>query len=625
MPRRLPPYALLTALAVTAAAACNLPGLPGVRDGGPVRDAGADTTPPADTSTPPPRPDVPSVCRADGRSDGGDGTWRQCWGSGVMTCVDNGTNIEFTPCGDHELCQDGECQPVENQCDTSLPFRLSKSSLAFDSNGRLRSDSDSVVVENCSDFDLLLHRADIQYRRTDLFPTGLSPFATANRFPLEEVRIPPGEDLRVRVEYAPQFGYFTHKEPRLLLDVRAAQPYVTELPMERRIHCVSTAPDVALGEWQRGERTNVEIPVYNCGTVAARVTRPELDDVPADGMALTGPDKSKVTREIPPGETADFPIGIEATRAGTVSIDVPLFSRRADATQSQRVETITTRLGGRVVTEQCAEPAESGGVWSPEYRSAEADTWSSGPEATVAPGREFHIRTPATGNRPSDHRFYLSQRPDRSQRSLRPAPHSDDRYVRLTPDVPGTYVIAHDPVDADQGPSCEPQTFRLEVRPEAPVYVELDWAAVDDPIPFDHGYGRGVDLDLHVKASRDDAPGAWMNSNSDCFERGEEAGGYCFDTQSIRSVSVSGGGVEAIALDRLDGSTFEIAVQAWNTYRFPGARAEVRVYSDGELREGFPVSTRFGRANGTVWHVGRLDPEADEFTTVDRVQKEFER
>ncbi|MFB6350740.1 MAG: hypothetical protein ABEN55_09815, partial [Bradymonadaceae bacterium] len=217
-------YAPVAALvALVLAGGCNLPGLPGTRSDT-VADTGLDTAPPDDVSR---------TCNP----DADESEYPKCSAGAVLKCVEGGTRVESVPCGDDEICQTGRCRPVDNQCDTPLPFRLSKSTLDFESNGRLRSDSDSVVVENCSDLPIILGGASVEYPSAEVFPSHLDVFTIANRFSLDGVHLPPGEELSVRVKYAPTDGFFLLRDemsgsagPTLSLDLRASRTYVTEMP-----------------------------------------------------------------------------------------------------------------------------------------------------------------------------------------------------------------------------------------------------------------------------------------------------------------------------------------------------------------------------------------------------------
>jgi len=631
-------YTAVAALvAVLALPACNLPGLPG--DGGNA-DADLDVRPTDDGTRPPPD-DADRKCDPDETDEDGEPRWPRCTPTGgVMRCLDGGTEIEFGQCADDEICRDGQCRPVTNQCDTPLPFRLSHSRLAFESNGRLRSASASVDVENCSDFEIRLGRASVGYRPASAFPRDLEIFSIPDRYPVEGMRIPAGQKKTVRVNYEPRYGFFLDRVPSLELDIRGARVHVAELAMDRRILCLSPPAGVEIGRLTPGEATAVEVPIYNCGTVRAEVTSPTVEDSDTDGDSGEGPPivrqiqpDDPPTRTVAPGGVTYLPLELQAHHSGTVAVDARVTGRRApapDATSgsgsggSTRPQRLSTSLRGRVVAEECAVDHPPG---RPEYRRRGEERWSTGETIRLRPGRTLQLRPERRGLRSTAERFHTTRRPDRSQARLKRPPDPTANHLEFRPDVPGTYRIELDHQADGAPPSCRVGDLRIDVRPEAPLYVELDWSSMEDPIHDDRGYGRGVDLDLHVKKTGNGASRTRWTGESDCFERGDEPGRYCFDERGrVRSVSVSGAGVEAIALNQLDTATFTMAVRAWNAYRFAGALADIRVYTGGDLADGFPMTARFDRnANGTVWFVGAYDPKSGRFQIADEVRKGFER
>jgi hypothetical protein len=609
-----PPVAALVVAFVVAGlgAGCNLPGLTAE-----LQDTGSELGGPdggrSDTGACP-VPQQERVCRPG---------WRECarGGAGVRRCSDCGRSFEFEMCPEGEFCEGGRCQPLANECDTSLPFRLSASSLTFDSNGRLRPDSGALALENCSSFDIVLQRANIQHEN---HPTAADRevFSLTNRYPLEGVTVPAGEELPIRMEYRPTFGFYPQTNVELEVDVRADQPYVTGIPLQRRIHCVTAPPTIDVGTWKGGAGTSVEVPVANCGTETTLVSRPSVEELEAEGADLEASGDRR--RRLAPGDVERFAFDLRAESPGRADVELGFESRRAAGSTSRRAEEATTRVSGRARAGNCSEPEE---ISPPTYRTPDEADWQSGHRATLAPGEPIDLRL--DDDRPGAAPIWMATRPNRSRSNLRAHPSGDREHLRFVPDVPGTYTFAYEGTDDNGRPTCKTNVFRLEVTPEAPLYVELAWTTRGDPIADDRGYGRGVDLNLHVKPGTEEEPGRWGEPTDDCFQPGDRATRGCERGDGeMRWVSAASGS-EAVAFQSPEDLEFDIAARVWNTYRFSGAEATVRVYDDGRLVERFPAEgdgpRRVGGSAGTVWMVGTYSPEEGQMEIADAVRKDFER
>ncbi len=549
---------------------------------------------------------------------------RQCWGNRVMRCVDCGQDFVYEACGESELCKAGECQPVANGCNTALPFRLSASQLSFESTGQLRASSRSLTLENCAGRELVVDRAAIRRRAEAPFPPEHEVFEFGGRTTVDRVRLPAGEQMRLDLRYAPVEGFFVDEPVDLLLDVRAEQTYVTEVPLDRRIHCVSADADVELGVWELGEGTEIEVPVVNCGNAPIEVRPEDLAGVGGAGVTLE-PADGEASRRLDPGGVTRYGFEIAVEQPGRVDLAIPFEGRRTETTSS-RPETTTARLRGRAEPGACASPASVPGLQS---RRAGDEQWESKARREIAPGEAIELRGAPELELAVGRQVWLAAKPERSGAHLEATEGPKggaSRYLRFAPDVPGSYTFAYRGAGEGGRPSCESEKFRLEVAPESPLYVELTWETAGDPIDGDGGYGRGADLNLHVNPQRDGESGGWADPIRDCYQTGGRAGRECRRAEGrVRAVSVGGGGPEAIAFGALSEHAFAVAVRMWNAYRFAGAQAVVRVYRNGELLEGFPRAARLGRTNGTVWHVGVYHPDAGQFVEVDRIRKDFER
>lgn len=599
-------------------AACDLAGIPET-----ILDAGA----PSDLAI---TPDSGATVEPDGQiCEPGSVS---CWVAGVMRCSDDGTDFEIESCGEHEICKDGACRRLENQCDTNLPFRLSSTEMRFNSNGFLRSDSDSVEFENCSNFEIVLSRPTIRHveapplHREDVF-------AFDRRSSPNQVPLPPGTSVRLGIEYAPRYGYFPGSA-QLRLNVRAEQTYPATIRLLRQIDCVSVPPEIEVGRLERGERRRIDIPFFNCGNQAETVSLPALDRVQTGPMEVTYARSHPPFFVLPPGKSRLIAVDVKPREeipereTGAVEVELPFLAYRTGGSGSSRSLKLEPRLTAEVPGETCFEPEPF-----PELTHAIGEDSCAVPGETMS-GREAKVRPTGTIDFCTEkvspgQRYELTLRsaPERSTARLQPKISGQTKdqvaFLRFEPDVPGYYVFSRRLVGSDGERSCDSRLFRVDARPQAPLMVELSWETLQDPIPADVGYGRGVDLNLHVRS--DDPSGYWTDRQTDCFDYGLRPGRRCPKGGGrIASLSATGAHPEIVTFDNPRKQNYEIAVRAFNTYSFVGARATIRIWADGKLVENTPITRRIGRTNGIAWLVGRYEPRDRVFKPIDEVAKTFD-
>ena len=205
-------------------------------------------------------------------------------------------------------------------------------------------------------------------------------------------------------------------------------------------------------------------------------------------------------------------------------------------------------------------------------------------------------------------------------------------------------------------PSCQMRQLELELGPPAPIYVELDWEGLEDPVPGDEGPSRGMDLDLYARLTpRDQEPGSWRDPATTCAaalatRRACPEGADCpgevicpggqsrpgCATRDVRAcaadrglllaTSETGSNPEALALDLGDDEPhhLDIGVHLRHTGIYETACARVRIWYEGRLVAELPgeddeatgCARGFGlQSTGKFWWVGRLDTATRSFRT----------
>ena len=595
---------LLTAalLAAGAWAGCDLAGL-------------AAPVPHRDTGPPHPTGD------ASKGSDGGEVVCEPgsvtCHAFGILKCSEDGTDFETESCADHEVCKGGQCRPLKNECETNLPFRLSKTELFFRSSGFLKSATADLTIENCSNFEIALSQPSRNVARFQP-PNPAEVFQIQGASPFGGSALPPGASRTLTLDYAPKHGFFDG-EATFQFNVQAEQTFPARVALHRQIDCVSTTPRLDIGRLEVGGTARVMLPLYNCGNRRQRVEIPDPGDIDSDHSILRWGEGAPESVELAPGESTTIPLKLTRLQRGELDVRIPFRSRR-----------LASRIVGQVGAPPCFDARQ---IRPPRHRRTGASDWKPGQEIELSPRQTLRLEADLGEGKGRGFDLELQHAPSGSRARLEPRSEGQgETFFRFSPDLPGVYGLTAHLVSPDGRRSCQAVPLRLIVRPEAPLFVEVTWETLGDPIPDDVGFGRGVDLNAHLRAHREveGAPqtGPWNDRRWGCFQYGDRAPSLCLTHEGeshgqVLSVSVDGVGAETIAVDEIDAESFDLAVRAFNTYDFPGARARIRIWADGRQLSETPLTQRIGRTDGIVWHVGTYDPDEQSLEITDEVRKSF--
>jgi hypothetical protein len=544
-------------LAAVLSAGCNLPGIPleGLEPPEELAEAGS------------------KVCAAGQRT---------CRYQSVQICADDGTDFVLEACPLDTSCSQGQCVPIGDRCDDGQPFGLSVSELVFESTDLLKTQTRSVTLTNCGSIPLLVQRVDLRSpERSD----GMAVFVFAEERPLLR-ELSPGESLDIGVVYHPDGG---QTQDRGFLEVGViAEGYVqAQVPLRTRTYCATTAPRRDLFLQPVDERVEEVLYLHNCGTEPLTLRR-----IGTEGGGL-----SALPMELPfvlePGHFLRAAVHIEPPQAGlwTGSVRFELDETERFVLEDRALQ---TELRAVFYRTPCRE--------RPAVTVTTQGMTASGYAEPFAP---LKLVPSGVGNAELA-MIDVAVRPERSRARVK----SEAGELSFEPDVVGAYELLVHVLDGDGRLSCEPALVGFDVRPSAPLYVELTWETIDDKIPDDEGMGRGMDLNLHMLAT--DAQGTvtpvWNDVAHDCRQYYWRTGQVCPGLEGrFVSTSRSGARPEALSIGAPEGQRFQIGVHALNAYGFSGAHAFLRVYRDGQLHPGFADTRIAFHRTGEFWPVGALD------------------
>lgn len=538
---------------------------------------------------------------------------RSCDDGQVKSCSPDGTHFIYQSCPSASSCEAGVCRPVSSDCSADEngerpEFSISPTKLVFETSDDLKSQPASLQVTNCTDYPIELSRLEIispsylagQHEGYgDMFVFGpgssnLGGLVLAER----------GMSTKIDVVYQPQFA-FSHEAATLKMDIRGADSHQVNVALQPKTYCLTATPKIELGDLPAGDHVGARFFVQNCGTepVELRDIQSVQDaDAPA-GVAVLLPD------ELTSGEDASASDTLKLAQGEDKEIGLLVNTRHPGAFDSHVLvemtdpekfptPTLEVPIEGRVVAPTCVdEQPATPTVWSDAI--AEQQAWQVDTGAIDEP-IHLELNDPFDPDREPVLRLRTPSG-SRSQLELSPGAQRSPKDYEFSPDVAGRYRVEIDYVDEDGQPLCEPRELMVDVAPDDDLYVDLQWFTHGDKIPGDVGYGRGVDLNLHVVATRDlSATPDWTSSVYACFGLGElpapaDAGqalrpkpfgcrnrddGQVHST--IRSLSVSGANHEIITVDDAGDDFYHIGVQAWANYTFPQATAQLTLYSHGE-------------------------------------------
>lgn len=519
-----------TVILLTWLAGCNLPGIPLLESTGP-----APTAPAA------------VVCKANART---------CTsGNTLQVCAPDGTDFDVRACGADESCTAGLCLPIESTCSAGQQFSFSTNALKFDVRGDDKSQTAALGIRNCSNREIIVEQAVV---RAPNRPDGQPVFDLVDTFDARR-RIPPGEELALRVGYHPAVGV-AQAEGSLDLGISTDAYGRYSIPLGTRSWCTAATPNLRFGTLQEPD-TRV-IWFQNCGTQPVEVTAVDSDLIvsPLTKLPVTLQPMQDLAVEVFSGDELG-PI------AGAV-----LF-------KSDEALLARTAVQGLLADGECLarlEPPPDAVIHAPVRRT----TTLFGAENVAD----------------------LLDRPDQSY--VVPSRRAD--VVALLPTIVGSYEVVARAVE-DNMLSCQASTTRVVAAPDAAHLVELRWENIGDRIPDDPGPARGVNLDLHV-VDRNVQTTGWTGA-ADCHVQNQACA-----TGSMVSSSFSGDRPEAVALP--NPATFDVGVHLANPFGYAGAQAHVRVFIDGELRAD---ESRLLTTPNEFWLLGRWDASKREWIALNSV------
>ncbi len=536
---------------------CNLPGIP-IELQQEQADAGTPTEPDADI-----------VCEADSRT---------CLASAVRVCSADGTDFEIRPCGLNETCAGGRCLPFQNTCDRGEPFGLSASELVYSIKADFKAQTQSLVVNNCGQGVVLL---DQVVARGPVRPDGTSVFRLTDETP-RSIRLEQGQSTTLGVTYRPAPG-LSQVTGQLDLGIVTEDYARVSIPLRASSICVAAAPQVDLGLIE-SDAESPTVWTQNCGTEPVTVT-----EISAPTLDLTV--LEKLPFELGPGQHLGATIAInqigEIRDRVTFSFDgVPSVS--------------TTVVGSVVVPNVCTFDVSPDDLQVGTDESALIVDDSLTVTATVNAARIVPLSveddvTPV---------FLPTQRPTNAKEPISVLPVA----AVFRPEVVGTTFIEHRVISTTGERSCDAREARITAIPQSGLWVELTWENIGDLIPNDSGFGRGVNLNLHVLA---DASESEFYGPNDC---NPDSDGFCAEQRGrVIRRSLTGERPEIVRFEDPMGE-FDIGVYVSNPFNFSGAQATVRVFLDGALID---ARTRLLTYANDFWWVGRLtDGEWSAFDSV---------
>ncbi|MGM0556629.1 MAG: hypothetical protein ACQEVA_09660 [Myxococcota bacterium] len=551
----------------------------------------------------------------------------------VEQCTDDGSEFVFQEnCAAGTLCQEGACTPIATQCeestDNNLPFTVSSTKLTFETTDDLKSTTASLELANCTESDIWLKRTEI---RASSPSAGRAVFSINNPADFQGLRIPPGISETIRVKYEPVYA-FSREPANLRLEVIGEELHEFDIPLEPRSYCVSATPHAETGLIQGAKRGSVFL--HNCGTEPIELesisTVPDKDE--PQPQATVTLDKTSGFETLESGGFLEVPYRIAGGRLGPFNHRIIYHLEDADKFTEERISTAVT---GRVASVEC----RSEQLPPPRLEQGEESmrAWEFSALAGEEVGLAMHLPEaedglPLSGTTP----IYRYRPPDGSRSEWEHATFPTLGKNTFTPDIPGTYRVDLNYIDATGRPLCEWKTARVHVRPDVPLYIDMKWKTHGDLIGHDTGYGRGADLNLHVlPASEVERRLPWGDRSGDCYRYGEyfwrdsdatePAQSRCdiYDGQ-IRSASVSGAHRESVAFTAIERDRYYIAIHAWSLGGFQNAVADVRLYHEEQRVDAFelsddiedlseiPISTedllqQRLRSNDEVWILGYWD------------------
>lgn len=192
--------------------------------------------------------------------------------------------------------------------------------------------------------------------------------------------------------------------------------------------------------------------------------------------------------------------------------------------------------------------------------------------------------------------------------------------------VVGEHVVRLSVEDSFGLVSCAPGVATVTVEAAPGLHVELTWFTAGDPDPFDQGFEKGSDLDLHLLhplAVGEDVDGdgsgdGWFDHPLDAFwgnrhpNWGQVGDPKITDDPELLRDDVDSYGPEVVVLDEpQEGATYRIGVHSWAEHGYGPSEASVRVWVGGALKH---TSGAVLLHEGDLWEVGAVSPTEEAVT-----------
>ncbi len=564
----------------------GLPSLPLVPDPEPA--PAVDLPAPLDTPLPPDAVCVPHE--------------RFCAGSSrpevFVACDADGASFDESACPGDQICRTGtgECFSISDLCGPDDVFKLSTREVFFEADvtGEGKSSLAIVSLTNCTSDVITVRSVKLTSPRHD---DGRAVFAEApGNSPLQGLNIAPGDTIDQILEMTPRRPEWPEVgELQVTADSPTRGIGFGQARLSTSTWCLTSSDIVDLGTFDVGESVIFDVPLHNCGARQLYVS----------GFASTstlGARDESITllSEADGGDplaALALPLGARAHDTVTLMIrrDEP---GRVDAYLTPVLSPLQIdQLGGadRVPQIRVQGHARSPGPCDPSVEP---------PSATGA-GEIGDLATFALNNLIVT--FKLPELFARGWFGQWSAPggtlhQSTDRGAFFLPTRVGSYPVSLDLFSPESRPACERGEYKLDVVPLAPLYAELTWSSPtsEDPIPYDRGPGRGVDLDLHMRSTE---LGCWADPEADCWGRVDAlANTHCASGAIVRALSQSGGSAEVVTHDGL--SPVSLGVYLKNRAQFSGARVTMRLWWLGQPLHPEGGWARELTSHDEFWYVG---------------------